>query len=130
MPTREADAKDLLAAVKQMPTEEFDAFIEEALRLRKKPRPATLSTTETRLIKQINRGLPMDLWKRHAQLTQRRNKGILTEAEHQELLQITHEAESQDGDRAAALLELASLRRLPVRTVMKQMGIKTPPIRG
>jgi len=108
---------------------DFDAFLEEALLLRNPSRP-TLSAQETKLIRQINRGLPVDLRKRYAQLSGRQKKGTLTATEHKELLKLTHEAESRDADRAAALVELAKLRRLPVRTLMTQMGIKAPPIHG
>jgi hypothetical protein len=34
--------------------------------------------------------------------------------------------ETCDADRAAALLELAKLRGVSLRVVMKQMGIQTP----
>jgi hypothetical protein len=130
MPTIEVSAKELLEAVKQMPPEEFDAFIEQALSLRAQPRGASLSAEETQLILRINRGLPEAWCKRYAQLSQRRKKGKLTAAEHEELLKLTHEAESRDADRAAALLELAKLRRLPMRVLMKQMGIQAQPIHG
>jgi hypothetical protein len=54
----------------------------------------------------------------------------LTEKEHTELLALTSAAENQDAGRAAALLELATLRRLPIRVLMKQMGIQAPPVHG
>jgi hypothetical protein len=127
MPTTARNGQDMLDAVKQMPPEDFEAFIAAALSLRR-PALATLSAQETKLIKQINRGLPLELRKRCAQLRGRQKKGILAAEEHGELLRLTHEAESRDADRAAALVELAKLRRLPVRTLMKQMGIKAPPI--
>ena len=130
MPTLEANGKALLDVVKQLPPEEFDAFIERALSLRARPRSSTLSSKETKLVKQINRGLSAEWHTRYAQLDGRRKKGKLTAAEVQELLALTHEAESRDAERAAALLELAKLRGLPVRTLMKQMGIETPPIHG
>jgi hypothetical protein len=117
---------NLLDAVKEMSPSEFDAFIDEALSVRRRKRPATLSPQETKLIERINRGLPVDLSKRYAQLVGRRKKRRLTEEEHRELLQLTHEAESRDADRAAALLELSKIRRVPLRVLMKQMGIGTP----
>ncbi len=129
MPTTAVNGKDLLEVVKRMPPADFDAFLEEALLLRKPPR-ATLSAQETKLITQINRGLPVQLRKRSAQLIGRQRKGVLTATEHKELLKLTHEAESRDAARASALVELAKLRRLPVRTLMTQMGIKAPPIHG
>ena len=130
MPTIEANGKDLLDAVKKMGPDEFDAFIERALSARPRTQTATLSTAETKLIKRINRGLPADLSDRYAYLIGRRRKRSLTSDEHLELLKLTHEAESQDADRAAALLELAKLRRVPVRRLMKEMGIQTPAIHG
>jgi hypothetical protein len=130
MATIEINGKDLLDVIRQMPQEEFDTFIEGALALRKQPRGATLSLEETKLIKRINRGLPAKLCKRHAQLMRRRKKGNLSAEEHAELLKLTHEVESSDVDRAAALLELAKLRRLPVRALLKQMGIVALPIHG
>lgn len=130
MPTIEVNSKDLLDAVKQLPPAEFEAFIAEALALRQPATDARLSPAETRLIQRINRGLPAPLGKRYAQLIARRQARTLTADEHQELLDLTHEAESRDAERAAALLELAALRRMPVRTLMKQMGIQAPPVHG
>jgi hypothetical protein len=130
MPTIEVNGKDLLDVVQQMAPDEFDTFIEKALAGRPRPRTTTLSPEETRLIKRIGRGLPPDLSKRYAHLIGGRKKGSLIAEEHEELLELTHEAETLDADRAAALLELAKLRRMPVRMLMKQMGIQTPAIHG
>jgi hypothetical protein len=130
MPTIEISPQNLLEAVKQMAPKEFDAFIERALSLRAPSKPSTLSARETKLISRINRGMPEKLSKRCGQLTQRLKKEILTADEHLELLELTREAENRDADRAAALLELAKLRRVPLRILMKQMGIEPPPVHG
>ena len=130
MPTIEVTGQNLLDAVKQMTPEEFDAFIERAVSLRVQAKPSLLTPAETELIKRINRGLPAEVSKRSAQLTQRRKKRILTADEHRELLELTRAAESLDADRAAALLDLAKLRRVPLRLLMKQMGIKPQPVHG
>lgn len=129
MPATAANGKKLLDTVRRMTPEEFDAFLGEALSLRALPK-ATLSAQETKLIKRINRGLPAKLAERLTLLSQRLRNGRLTEKEHQELLALTSEAESQDVDRAGALLELAKLRRLPVHALMKQLGIQAPLIHG
>jgi hypothetical protein len=125
--TSESTNKPKAYAVNMAP-EEFDAFIERAFSVRKQQRTSTLSAHETKLIKRINRGLPAEFCKRHALLTGRRKKRVLTAQEKQELLELTHQVEMRDGERAAALLELANLRRLPVRLLMKQMGIQAAPI--
>ena len=110
--------------------EELDAFLEKALLLRNQPRADKLSAEESRLIKRINRGLPEAVCSRYARLSQKRKKKSLSDKEHDELLKLTHELESRDADRAAALLELANLRRIPLRLLMKQMGIKAAPVNG
>ena len=130
MPASSSNGSNLLDAVKKMTTEEFDAFLEEAASVRSAGRTTKLSKRESHLIQRINRGLPSDVRERFAFLTNRQKKGRLTHTEHQELLRLTHEAESQDADRAAALVELAKIRHVPVRVLMKQMGIETPAVHG
>ncbi|MCI0739976.1 MAG: hypothetical protein L0Y72_13105 [Gemmataceae bacterium] len=130
MPTIEISDQELLQAVQQMEPHELDAFIEQALALRTRPRAAKLSAEETELIQRINQGLPEALSNRYKQLLRKRAKANLTGTEHSELLRLTHDAESRDAERASALLVLAKLRRVPVRSLMKEMGIKPPPING
>ena len=127
MPVIEVSARDLLDRVRQMPPDEFDKFIERALSLRAERPTSTLSSEETKLVRRINRGLPVELRKRFDRLARRRKRGTLTADEHRELLQLSHEAENRDADRAAALADLAKLRRVPVRALMEQMGIKAQP---
>jgi hypothetical protein len=126
--TIEVSGPELLKAVQQLGPEEFDAFLEKALLLRNQPRVVRLSAEESRLIKRINRGLPEAKRSRYAQLSLKRKKKSLSDKEQCELLKLTHEFESRDADRAAALLELANLRGIPIRLLMKQMGIKAAPL--
>jgi hypothetical protein len=130
MPTNVINKEDLLDVVKKMPPAEFESFLERALSVRSETKNATLTAAETKLIKRINRGLPTAMCRRYDRLITRRKKGTLTSEEHRELLDLTHQAESRDAERAAALVELAKLRRVPVRALMKQMGIQAPPIHG
>jgi hypothetical protein len=131
MPTIQLNGSDLLEAVRKMAPEEFDAFLEQALSTRRnRPRTATLSAKESKLIKRINRGIPDELSRRYARLSQKRSRRALTSAEHTELLKLTHQVETLDAERAAALLELAKLRRVPVRLLMKHLGIKAAPLHG
>lgn len=124
MATIELSGPELLKAVQQLRPEEFNAFLEKALLLRNQPQADKLSAEETKLIKRINRGLPEAVCSRYARLSQKRRKKPLSDVEHGELLKLTHELETRDAERAAALLELAILRRIPIRILMKQMGIK------
>jgi hypothetical protein len=124
MPTMQANGTDLLKAIQQLGPDEFDALLEQALTLRRRTNAVTLSVKESRLIELINRGLPEKISHRHSELAQKRDQKLLTGKEHTELLKLTDAVERRDGERAAALLALAKLRRVPVRTLMRQMGIK------
>jgi hypothetical protein len=130
MATVEVNGRDLLKAVQQLPPDDLDAFLEKALSLRSRPRADTLSAKESRLIQRINRGIPEEVCKRFEQLERKRTRTTLTRDEHAEMLRLTHEIESQDADRAAALLELSKVRRIPMRMLMKQLGIEPAPIHG
>jgi hypothetical protein len=130
MPTIEVSGPELLKAVQQLAPEELDAFLERALSLRSQPTADKLTAEESKLIKRINRGLPAAICSRYARLSQKRKKNSLSDKEHADLLKLTNEFESRDADRAEALLELAKLRRIPIRLLMKQMGIKAAPVNG
>jgi hypothetical protein len=64
MAMNEVSGLDLLRAVQQMGPEELDAFLEQALSLRNRPKASRLSPEESRLIKRINLGLPEELCRR------------------------------------------------------------------
>jgi hypothetical protein len=130
MATIEVSGSDLLKALRQLGPEELDAFLEQALALRKAPPANTLSAQESKLIQRINRGVPADLCRRYERLLRKRQKRVLTDDEHEALLKLTHEMESRDAQRAAALVELAKLRRVPLRILMSQMGIEAAPLDG
>jgi hypothetical protein len=130
MATVQLKDNELLKAVVRLGPEEFDAFLDQALSLRKLSRPMTLSARESRLIQRINRPIPDDVCERYDELARKRRQKSLTESERAELLRLTNRIESQDAERAAALLELSKLRRVPIRVLMKQMGIKAAPVHG
>jgi hypothetical protein len=130
MATIEVSGLELLKAVQQLDTDQFDAFLEKALLLRNQPGTDKLSAKESKLIKRINRGIPETAARRYSQLLQKRKKKLLSDDEHVELLRLTEEMESLDAARAADLFALAKLRRVPIRLLMKQMGIKAAPLDG
>ena len=107
-----------------MEASEFESFVQQAMALRGEQTSTTLSPAETALVQRINRGLPLDVRTQYSALVKRRNRNLLTPEEHDELIKLTQQAEIQDADRAAALVELAKRRRIPVKTLMKQMRIQ------
>jgi hypothetical protein len=121
---------DLISAVQQLDPAEFDAFLAEAIKLRQPPKARTLSPRESKQLREINRGLPESATNRYQRLSRARRRRSLTVDEHAELLQLTHEFESRDAERAAALAKLAKIRDIPVRVLMRQLGIQAPPVDG
>lgn len=96
----------------------------QALVVQAKRRAPSLSSEESVLLQQINRGLPVALQTRFTELDAKRWAETLTTTEHQELLELIAQIEQFDVERVTALGELARLRKVPLRTLMKQLGIK------
>ncbi|MCP4663971.1 MAG: STAS/SEC14 domain-containing protein [bacterium] len=117
----------LLKATEQMSEDELDRFVAEVLALRASHRAPRLSKTESELLVRINQGIPQDLQQRYDELIARRREGMLTEAEHGELLRLTEQVEELDVTRVELLAELARLRKSTLPAVMADLGIEPPP---
>jgi len=78
---------------------------------------------EAELIRQITTPLPSTFQGHYRTLVARREAGILTPAEHAELLQLTDQVELFDAQRVELLITLAHLRQKPLESVMTDLGI-------
>ncbi len=83
-----------------------------------------LSKKETELFLRINRTLPPEKQERYDELSQKREDETLTDDEHAELLKFVDELVTIWTDRLQAVVDLAKLRRLSPRELMKQLGIE------
>jgi hypothetical protein len=108
----------------QWPLPELEEFVAQALVVQAKRRAPSLSSEETTLLQKINRGLPPVLQTRFTELDAKRRAETLTPAEHRELLELIAKIEQFDVERVTALGELARLRKVSLRTLMKQLGIR------
>lgn len=72
------------------------------------------------LLQRIQRRLPTDDQTRLTYLRQRNETGEITEAEHQELLGYVDRVERQDAERAEALIQLARLRNVELKTLLNE----------
>ena len=115
----------LLDSVAQLDTTDLEQFADRVLAIRAKRRAPNLPNREANLLQQINQAVSAELQSRFDDLVQRREAGILTHEEHQELLQMVDVVEQIDVRRMEALAELAQLRNVPLRELMKQLGILT-----
>ncbi len=105
---------------------ELDTFVSRVLAIRARRTAPTLSKNEADLLVKINRGLPDDIQQRYQYLNEKRQDETLIPAEHDELLSIIEQIERHDADRAEYLTQLAQYRRVPVKLLMKNLGINRP----
>ena len=117
---------DLLNAVRQLSVPELERFSVFVLRLQAQQKAVSLSPGESALLLKINTGLGAETQARYDQLIAKRRSETLTTDEYAELLRLTQQAEQIDGQRVEALVELAKLRNVPLKTVMQQLEIQTP----
>mgnify|MGYP001268990111 CR=1 FL=1 len=122
----EVSLAELLNGVKMLDTVALENFADEVLAIRAQRRAPTLSQEESEVLLQINQGLPMAVRTRFAELNEKRQAETLTEEEHTELLGLIDQIEAHDVERVKNLGKLAQLRHIPVRALMKQLGIQRP----
>ncbi len=82
-----------------------------------------LSKKETELFLKINRTLPEDKQQRYDELTEKRIEETLTKREHAELLRLIEELEQIWVGRLQAVIDLAKLRKISPREMMRQLGV-------
>jgi hypothetical protein len=80
-------------------------------------------TREDELQLRLSDGLPVKFWKRYNALTDRRRAETLTEEEHSELLGLIQTLESWNLRRLEIAAELATLRGMSLRDLLKQQGL-------
>ncbi len=86
---------DLLKGISALETNEIVQFMHEMGRIVATRKGSVLSVRETELLKKINTSIPEKLQKSYETLTQKLNKEIITELEHQELLKIITKIEQK-----------------------------------
>lgn len=79
---------------------------------------------ETKLLSKINKGLLLVQVERLRTLNQKRQQKPLTSEEQEELIQLVTKTEQLNVNRLRYLTQLARLRNVSVREVMRQLGIK------
>lgn len=116
----------LIGGVEQLSTPDLEWLTHQVLALRAKRRAPSLPRKEAELLHKINQGLPIEMQQQFNLLTAKRRAGTLTPEEYQELLSLGDEIELRDAKRVEYLAELAQLRHIPLRMLMKQLGIRPP----
>ena len=127
MPTIQVEPEQLLDAALQMPRPELERFVAKLFALKARQETPNLSEAETRLLLKINRDLPPAARSRMNELIDKRQAGLITPSELDELIQLTDQSEGIGAERLKCLIELAALRNVTVEELMRQLGIKPVP---
>lgn len=127
MPTIQVETDQLLNAALQMSEDELKQFVANIFTIKARERVPTLSQRESELLMKINEGLPPALQERLSELVAKRRAEIISAKELRELKKLTGQVEKLDAERLGLLTELAFLRRVPVRKLIKQLGLKPVP---
>jgi len=126
-PDTRLEMEDVLYGVSKLDTPDLDAFVEKVLALRANRIMPSLSPQEAELLKKINRSLPQKTLLRLLDLNEKRRSETLSAAEMEELTAITEELEQLNIERVQNLGFLASIKGIPVRELMQQLGIQPKP---
>jgi hypothetical protein len=123
----EPSAKQLLAAVKQLPPAELSRFKRQFANWQKKNgQPRRVETeVETELLARIhlNSRLPETAQRRFNRLRRKLEEETITEVELRDLQGLTSRLEWMSVERLEAVIELARLRGTDVDTLMRELGL-------
>jgi hypothetical protein len=109
-----------------------DRFIQLTLEERLKkaanchPEVFSLSSAESKMLKQINEWLPSETWDEYQELREKFRADRLTNMEHQRLTEIYDQIEMINTKRIGFIAELARLRQVSLEEMMRQLGIPIP----
>lgn len=93
-----------------------------------KPGAPSVSAEESRLLNQINRGLPAEDLVRYHELIRKRQDQTIRPQEFTQLDKLTRQMEALQTQRLESLARLAELRRLSLRELMAQLEIQPPDV--
>lgn len=127
MSTTHTNTDELLRAVLQLPSVEWEQFITRVFTLKARERAPVLAEREAELLGQIYQGLPAATQQCLNELIEKRQAYTITETELQELSALTDQVELFDVARLERLIELAHLRNVPLQQLIQQLGLKPVP---
>lgn len=127
MPTVQIEKEQLLDAVLQMPQHELEQFVSRVFSLKARKRTRALPEREAHLLLKINQGLPSATQQRLKELINNRRAETISAKEQRELKKLTDQIEKSDAKRLELLTELARLRNVTLRKLIKQLGLKPAP---
>jgi hypothetical protein len=127
MLTIQIEKEQLLDVLLRMPQCELEQIVAKAFSLKARERTSALSEREAELLFKINQGLPPATQRRLNKLIDKRLADTISAKEVRELKKLTDQIEKSDAKRLELLTELARLRNVPLRKLIKQLGLNPTP---
>jgi len=122
------EVEKVLDGIARLNTPELEDFLSEVSILLARRKAPSLSKREAELLQKINQGLPETVQKRYDELSEKLHLETITPEEHKELLKLVDTTELANAERIEYLLELAGLRKVSLNELIRQLGIKPPPV--
>ena len=97
--------------------------VQECLQRDQKNDTLVLGIKESQLLQKIDQGISPETWQRYHELIEKRRQETLTPEELEQLIQLSDQLEQLNAKRMGALVKLAQFRQIPLRSLMKQLGI-------
>ena len=117
-------ANDLLNGIEQLGNSDLEDFIHRILLIKAKRYAPKVDELELDLLSKINKGLDNAIYQRLDALTAKRKSETISKEEYKELLDLVEIIENENVERLRYLGQLAQLKNISVRTLMKQLDIK------
>ena len=116
--------EDILEGIAHLETADLENFLQEVAYLLAKRKAKTLSSRESELLEKINQPiLSAEDQKIYDQLYRQLQSEQINPEEHQELLDLITKREKKGVEKMTLLLELAHLKNISPKTLMKELGI-------
>jgi hypothetical protein len=128
MPVIQIDAQlspnHILKAAEQLNKQQLGDLISNMLILKAKKEAPILSREESELLQQVNIGLSESEQQQFENLIDKRNAGIISEAELEALIKLTDKTEGFNVVRLTGFIELANLRQISLNQLLQELGIE------
>jgi hypothetical protein len=117
---------EILAAADRLDETGLDQLLQQVSLMRARRKAPLLSPQESRLLQQINQGLPDDLDRRSQTLREKSQNGTISPVESAEFGQVNGLIENLAAKRIEALIKLSELRQIPFTQLLDDLGIHGP----
>ncbi|MFN0111035.1 MAG: STAS/SEC14 domain-containing protein [Blastocatellia bacterium] len=118
--------EQILSSVNQLSLPELEKIFDRVLWLQAERKAPHLPDEEAALLTRSLQGLPPDMRARTNLLRAKREDESITDAEYEELTELTLRSEELHAERMEAICKLARLRGLSLPAILDQLGLRFP----